>query len=272
LFRRNNWWVDSYRSKFKTLPHQVLALNFELLTYLSSAIYHLSSIFYLSAVSLILNIDTAVQSASVCLAENEQLRSIKVNPSQKDHAAWLHVAIKDLLIERDRKLQQLDAIAISAGPGSYTGLRVGMATAKGLCYALNIPLIMINTLQMMAAAAREQPCELLCPMIDARRMEVFTAIFNHELKEILPTANLVLDGHSFKDLADKHSICFFGNGSTKFQSIIKSPQAVFSDVHATAADMVVLSYQKFKNIAFADLANAEPHYGKDFHSNFMKKT
>jgi len=129
-------------------------------------------------VSLILNIDTAVQSASVCLSENNDLIGLKINPSQKDHASWLHIAIEQLLKENAIDLQKLAAIAVSAGPGSYTGLRVGMASAKGLCYVLNIPLITVDTLKMMANAAVVENTDLLCPMIDASRMDVFAALFD----------------------------------------------------------------------------------------------
>jgi tRNA threonylcarbamoyladenosine biosynthesis protein TsaB len=217
-------------------------------------------------VSFILNIDTAVQSASVCLAENERMLGIATNPSQKDQAGWLHIAIKNLLREQNISLHQLSAIAVSAGPGSYTGLRVGMSTAKGLCYALNIPLITINTLKLMAKAAQGIDADLLCPMIDARRMEVFTAVFDQELNELLPSTNMILDENSFKNLTDEHKICFFGNGSVKFQTITDSKKIMFANIEATAENMTALSYQKFATGAFADLAYAEPNYGKDFHS------
>jgi len=218
-------------------------------------------------VSFILNIDTAVQSASICLAIDERPVGIKINPSQKDHASWLHIAIKELLTEQNVSLQQLDAIAISAGPGSYTGLRVGMATAKGLCYVLKIPLLMVNTLQMMAAAAQNEPADLLCPMIDARRMEVFTAIFDRDLKEIRASTNLILDENSFMDVADEGTIVFFGNGSIKFQAITKHPRAIFRAIETSAQHMASLSYQQFLKQEFADLAYSEPYYGKDFHSS-----
>ena len=133
--------------------------------------------------ALILHIDTAVQSASICLAENEKILGTKVNPAEKESASWLHMAIQELLLKSAISPGQLDAIAISAGPGSYTGLRVGMATAKGLCYALSKPLITINTMQMMANSVEKPSTELLCPMIDARRMEVFTAVYDTSLHE-----------------------------------------------------------------------------------------
>jgi len=217
-------------------------------------------------VSFILNIDTAVQSASVCISDNARVLGMKLNPSQKDHAAWLHLAVRELLSEQGLTLQQLNAVAISAGPGSYTGLRVGMATAKGLCYALNVPLIKINTLQMMAAAADKEVAELLCPMIDARRMEVFTAVFDQNLKEVSPSTNLILDESSFAPLLEKFTVSFFGNGSTKFKSLAKHTNAGFQTVEATAQHMAGLSSLKFDLRDFADLAYSEPFYGKDFHS------
>ena len=219
---------------------------------------------------IILNIDTAVQSASVCLAQNGQVLGLKINPLQKDHAAWLHVAIKDLIQEKNISLQQINAIAISSGPGSYTGLRVGMAAAKGLCYALQIPLITINTLQLMTFAALHEPTELFCPMIDARRMEVFTAVFNIDLEAIVSPVNIILNETSFQELLYRHTIIFFGNGSTKFRQLNHDKNAVFKQVEANAAHMVSLSFQKFIKQDFADLAYTEPFYGKDFHSSVKR--
>lgn len=221
--------------------------------------------------ALILNIDTAVQSASVCLADDEQVVDIAINPSEKESAAWLHTAIQNLLQKANYTLQEVNAIAVSAGPGSYTGLRVGMSAAKGLCYALSKPLITINTLQMMAASALHLKCDLLCPMIDARRMEVFTGLFDGALKEIVPSANMILDESSFKVWLEKYSICFFGNGSVKAEAVITHENAFFHPVAANAANMVLLSLEKFEQRQFSDLAYAEPWYGKDFHSPISKK-
>lgn len=220
--------------------------------------------------SIILNIDTAVQTSSVCLAQNDQPIAVKINPSQKDSAAWLNVAIKELLDETHLSFQQLDAIAVSEGPGSYTGLRVGMATAKGLCYALNKPFITINTLQMMASAARHKHQGLLCPMIDARRMEVFTAVFDQELKPVLPPTNLILNENSFSDLIQENTILFCGNGAHKFQEIVKHSTAVFDFTEADASAMAGLAYPKFLTQDFADLAYSQPSYGKDFHSSIKQ--
>ena len=217
--------------------------------------------------SIILNIDTAVQTSSICLAENDKPLDVKINPSQQDSAAWLHVAINGLLQEHRLTLQQLDAIAVSEGPGSYTGLRVGMSTAKGLCYFSQKPLITINTLKMMAVAAQDGSTGLICPMIDARRMEVFTAVFDQQLNYILPPTNLVLNENSFQELLKYNSIAFFGNGSLKFQQQIEHPNAIFKALETSALFMASLSNEKFIKQEFANLAYSQPFYGKDFYSS-----
>ncbi|MCW3074418.1 MAG: tsaB [Flaviaesturariibacter sp.] len=215
--------------------------------------------------SLILTIDTAVIGTSICLADGDKILASSENSEQREGASWLQPAIQQLFKEQAISLSSLSAVAISAGPGSYTGLRVGMASAKGLCYALKIPLIAINTLQMMAAAAL--PAHgLLCPMIDARRMEVFTALYDASLTEVLPSTPLVLDQTSFIDWLDKDPVLFFGNGSQKFQTLMNHPNARFKEVSATAQSMVPLAYAAFQKKDFADLAYCEPFYGKAFFS------
>ena len=221
--------------------------------------------------AFLLHIDTAVQSPSVCLSSDLTILGEKVNPSERESATWLHVAIKELLQENKLQVQELNAISISAGPGSYTGLRVGMAAAKGLCFAYKIPLISINTLQLMAASFSNPTTELLCPMIDARRMEVFTALYERSLNEVMKPINLILDESSFQTELEKHSISFFGNGSEKAKSIIHHQNAVFVDVSTSASDMVGLALNMFEAEQFSDLAYTEPFYIKDFHSSFSKK-
>jgi tRNA threonylcarbamoyladenosine biosynthesis protein TsaB len=219
-------------------------------------------------VALILNIHTAVQTASVCLARQEELLELKINPSQTDHAGWIQDAICDMLVQKGLKPRDLEAVAVSLGPGSYTGLRVGMASAKGLCYALNIPLITINTLKIMAVSAMNETKKLMCPMIDARRMEVFAAVYDQQLNEIIAPLNLVLDDHSFHQLLSGTSVCFFGNGSKKFHQICMNPNAEFKDVDYSAQHMISLSYKQFSERVFTNLAYSEPFYGKDFYSTF----
>jgi tRNA threonylcarbamoyladenosine biosynthesis protein TsaB len=219
---------------------------------------------------LILNIDTAVQSASICLADGFAILDLSVSTSEREAAPWLHVAIKELMEKNNLHLQQLDAIAISAGPGSYTGLRIGMSAAKGLCYTLSIPLITVNTLQTMAASVFNPSTKLLCPMIDARRMEVFTALYDTTLHEVMPSTALILDETSFSAWLDQNTITFFGNGSIK-ASLISHSNALFSNTTTTALNMVSLTAKKFEQNQFSDLAYTEPLYSKDFYLPISKK-
>src|SRR5262249_34686360 len=150
----------------------------------------------------------------------------------KDHAAFLQPAIQTIIQNSEFRIQNLDAISVVAGPGSYTGLRVGLASAKGLCYALNIPLITLNTLEVMAQAAINQSTDqlinqsnLFCPMIDARRNEVFTAIYNEKLQTLIQPAALTLAENSFETFLQKQKVVFFGSGSIKWKEICKNPNA-----------------------------------------------
>jgi tRNA threonylcarbamoyladenosine biosynthesis protein TsaB len=220
---------------------------------------------------LILNIDTAVQSASICLADGESVVATAISSNEREAASWLHTAIKETIKKNNLCLQQLDAVAISAGPGSYTGLRVGMAAAKGLCYALSIPLITINTLQLMAASISNPSSSLLCPMIDARRMEVFTALYTKSLDEVMPSTALVLDETAFTNWLADNTITFFGNGSSKAASFISHANAIFANVTTNASGMVYLAADRYKQAQFSDLAYTEPFYGKDFYLPISKK-
>ncbi len=216
---------------------------------------------------VLLHIDTAVQGASLCISVHENIIAFSQNEHTKEGAGWIHVAFDELMKKAGITLQQLEAISISAGPGSYTGLRVGMAAAKGLCYALNIPIISISTLKMMAAAAPLNHSALLCPMIDARRMEVFTALYDKDLNVIISPHNLILTADSFATYLKDHQILFFGNGSEKFSSLQLHPNAMFMNVEATAKNLVPLANKLFMEKNFNDLAYAEPFYGKEFYSH-----
>jgi tRNA threonylcarbamoyladenosine biosynthesis protein TsaB len=216
--------------------------------------------------ALILNIDTAVDIGSICLAKDGEFLSVAKNESQKDHASWLHLAIKEIFEKNNLALVSVDAIAVTGGPGSYTGLRIGMATAKGICYALNKPLISLNTLLVMANAAKQVNADLLCPMIDARRMEVFTAIYTKELQIVKEPAAITLNENSFNDHLLNNSICFFGNGSNKFRTIKKHEKAIFNDIRIDGSSMISLSEKMFAEKEFSDLAYAEPLYLKEFYT------
>src|SRR5882724_775033 len=204
--------------------------------------------------SLILNIDTSVDAASVCLAQDGEVLQQAANGQQKDHASWLHVAISKILQHAGFRISDVQAVAVSIGPGSYTGLRVGLSTTKGICYAMNIPLIAIGTLDMIAFAAKDQDADLICPMIDARRMEVFTALYDQKLKQIMPPQAIILNETSFADLFPSNKIIFLGNGSSKLQAIISNKNAFFSSIEANAAHLAQLSNKNFSKKEFADLA------------------
>ena len=174
---------------------------------------------------------------------------------------------------------ELKAVAVTAGPGSYTGLRVAMSTAKGLCYALNIPLITENTLRVMALASAQGPDGtagneniLYCPMIDARRIEVFTALFDLHLEEIITSAALILEEQLFSDHLDAKRIIFSGNGSKKFRQFLSHPNAIFSESKFSAIQLAQLSHDKFMKRQFDDIAYAEPLYLKEFYTVSKKIT
>ena len=217
----------------------------------------------------ILSLDTAVAGASVCLSDGATVKSLKRHEAQNESAAWIHAAIQELLQEHSLSVIKLAAVAVSAGPGSYTGLRIGMATAKGLCYATGVPLISINTLQMMAAAAGEHN-GLLCPMIDARRMEVFTALYSKDLQEVQPAQALILDETSFAETLDAVPVLFFGNGSAKFRPLVQHPNASFKTIAADASHIATLANNALIQKKFVNLAYSEPFYGKDFFSPGVK--
>ena len=218
--------------------------------------------------SLILNIDTALETASVCLANDDEVLQLSVNENQKDHAAWLHTAVTELLQKSGHTVNELEAVAVSIGPGSYTGLRVGLASAKGFCYALKIPLITISTLKIIAFAVKDKAgdADFICPMIDARRMEVYTALYDKKLVEIKSPQAMILDENSFTDIPGSGKIIFCGAGSKKFREIINSANAVFNFNDYTATHLAQLSYNCFQNKEFANLAYTEPLYLKEFYA------
>jgi tRNA threonylcarbamoyladenosine biosynthesis protein TsaB len=216
--------------------------------------------------SLLLNIDTHLQEAWVCLSENERVIHQIGNANQKEHASFVQPAIRQLLNETKYGLNHLQAVSVVAGPGSYTGLRVGMAAAKGLCYALQIPLITINSLDWMAAAAAGEPVDLVCPMIDARRNEVYTALYRPDGTPVMAPTSVILDSNSFKDFLKGNQVLFFGNGSEKFRLQVSDNNAIFKKIIPDCAQLAVLSLKKYRQAVFTDLAYSEPYYLKAFFS------
>ena len=218
--------------------------------------------------ALILHIDTALQKAFVGLSKDGELVAELVNEKQNDHAAFVQPAIQTILSETGIQLSQLDAVGVVAGPGSYTGLRVGMSSAKGLCYALNIPLLRVSTLDAMAAAAIGgfPDFDLYCPMIDARRNEVYTAVYSADLREVTPAHALILTQDSFMQALAAQKVLFTGNGSEKWKNIIMpSSHAFFEQKNYNGHHLARLILKSFKNKEFCDLAYSEPFYLKDFH-------
>lgn len=220
--------------------------------------------------ALLLCIDTSTTHASVALSKDGVLIGIKTNQNQRDHASFLQPAIHSLLKEANQTHKDLNAIAVTSGPGSYTGLRVGFASAKGLAYALDIPLISIETTLVMSVAAssllKTEEGAFLCPMIDARRMEVFTALYSMKLQPVSPISALILTPESLAKQLKASRIFFFGDGSIKWQTICAHPNALFIEVKWNAADMVGLASKFFEENNFSSLAYSVPVYGKEFHS------
>jgi tRNA threonylcarbamoyladenosine biosynthesis protein TsaB len=215
----------------------------------------------------ILNIDTALAVASVCISNNNKVLQYAENKVQKDHSTWLHPAIQQLMDAEKIEMQQLNAIAVTIGPGSYTGLRVGLSAAKGICYALNIPLITINNLALIASSINSDDADIICPCIDARRMEVYTATYNGKsLKEIILPAALVLNSSSFTSLLIDKKIMFCGNANEKLKTVIDNSNAIFSSVIATAKNMVAFSVDMYAKRQYSDLAATEPLYLKPFYN------
>jgi tRNA threonylcarbamoyladenosine biosynthesis protein TsaB len=216
--------------------------------------------------AIILNIDTAVETGSVSLAKSGVQLTTIVNDNQKDHASWIQPAIKKLIAEGGFKLKELEGVAVAMGPGSYTGLRVGLATAKGLCFALGIPLIGLSTLEVMVQSVISEEAEFYCPLIDARRMEVYTAVFDKSLLQIVKPHAAIIDENSFDTFLQKGKTIFLGNGKNKLRGVLSHANALYSNVMSTSREMVALSEEKFLKKEFQDLAYSEPFYLKEFYS------
>ncbi len=217
---------------------------------------------------LILSIETSTDTCSVALSKEGKTVAHRTIVQGQSHASALTVIIEEMFHgEGSPNIKQLEAVAVSCGPGSYTGLRIGVSTAKGICYGLNIPLIAIGSLQVLAAAVENrdnQPLRI-APMIDARRMEVYTALFNSHLELIAPIEAVVVTESSFAKELNQGEIVFVGNGAQKCQSVITHPNARFiPNLHPLASNMGELAYAAFVRDRFEDVAYFEPYYLKDF--------
>ncbi len=220
--------------------------------------------------AVILCIETSTDVCSTALTAEGTVLCHREDFTGRNHAAMLSGFVKDCL-DRARELEMsLDAVAVSMGPGSYTGLRIGLSEAKGLAFGLDVPLIGIDTLQLLAVSVMFSGMEipdgaLYAPMIDARRMEVFTAVYDAALQPLMQPQPLILDENNYREWTDSTKVLFFGNGSDKARDLITSTNAIFvPDIKPLAVDMLALAERAWMRRDFIDLAYSTPWYRKDF--------
>ena len=224
---------------------------------------------------LILHIETATDICSVALSEGDRTLSLVESGPERSHATLLNSFIRQSLSESNREFKQLEAVSVSMGPGSYTGLRIGVSTAKGLAYALKIPLLAIGTLEHMCYGALDHPEVkqltgqpeklMLCPMLDARRMEVYSRISLTDHTVIREVSADIIEPDSFNNMLKAGKLCFFGNGSDKCREVIRHPNAYFvAGIDPSAGSMVLPALDRYNRSTFEDVAYFEPFYLKDF--------
>ena len=232
--------------------------------------------------ALILSLETSETLCSVALSDGNILLGFMESRTEKSHASMLTILIDRLLASKEIKMNQLDAVAVSKGPGSYTGLRIGVSVAKGICYAIQIPLIALTTLDFMRFGIEKNdvfikfkkinPDFLICSMIDARRMEVYRLIQTKEGEIVEEVGAEEITSQSFEKILVTHKILFIGSGADKCHGILKSPHAFFIEgIYPHASQMVLLAWQKFEKQEFENLAYFEPFYLKDFVALTSKK-
>ena len=224
--------------------------------------------------ALILNIETSTEVCSALLARDGIAIHSRENISGQNHSMLLTVYLEELMAESNITIGQLDAVAVSGGPGSYTGLRIGVSVAKGLCYASHLPMIAINSLEAMADSVirnlegkdvADTVKPLFCPMIDARRMEVYTAFYDENGLPVRGIQADIIDHQSYLPYLDSHTVYFFGNGASKCREAITHPNAIFiDDIITSARNMAALAERDFSKKEFVDVAYYEPFYLKDF--------
>jgi len=223
----------------------------------------------------IINIETATTVCSVAVSEGGKVIIDKVSFDGPSHASLLGVFVEETVSEINSLGLKIDAVAVSSGPGSYTGLRIGVSMAKGLCFGYNVPLLSIHTLDILAYKAvkevRVSAESLFCAMLDARRMEVYSAIYDKTLKKICETQANIVTEDTYARFLEKLPVCFFGNGADKCKNVIQSQNAMFiDDLHPVAGDMAYLSEQAYAEKRFEDVAYFEPFYLKDFVATVAK--
>lgn len=230
--------------------------------------------------ALILNIETSTDICSVCISDNDNILNYKEIKDEKSHASKLGLFIEELFKDLGIQAKKLDAVAVSRGPGSYTGLRIGVSTAKGIAYAIEKPLISIDSFKALSRKVIKElekqnenlSKTLFCPMIDAKRMEVYTSLFDNNLENIEKISAKNIDTDSFQKYLETRKIYFFGNGAEKCKPILNSRNAFFIDnINPSSLNMVIDSYERYMTRKFEDIAYFEPYYLKDFVATISKK-
>ncbi len=225
--------------------------------------------------SLILSIDTSTKVCSVALHQDSKLLAISELYTEKSHSGMLTTLCENVVKYAGFSLNAVDAFAVAKGPGSYTGLRIGVSTAKGFCFALDKPLIAVNTLEAMAFQVKDfyDETHLLCPMIDARRMEVYCQVLDNQMNIILETEAKIIDNLSFSELLNEKKVVFFGDGAAKCQAEIAHENAIFlnTEIHPSAKTVGILATNLFEKSLFENVVTFEPFYLKDFVGTQAKK-
>lgn len=221
---------------------------------------------FTTTMATILNLETATTNCSVSIARDGELLAIQEQDTPNySHSEQLHMFIQEVVQKASLTLNDIDAVAVSKGPGSYTGLRIGVSAAKGLCFSLDLPLISIPTLEALAHQAASEEVDVIVPVLDARRMEVYSAIFDRNMQQLRETRAEIIDVHSFAEYAEKGSVLLIGSGAQKCMDMLVNTNFKF-DVKAvpSAKEMAKLSHIKFGNNELEDVAYFEPYYLKDF--------
>ena len=227
--------------------------------------------------ALILHIETSAKNCSLALSQDNELLFNKVDTAGSSHSVQLGLFVDEALKVVEGSGQKLDAVAVSSGPGSYTGLRIGVSLAKGLCYGLNIPLISVPTLDLLADVVRRTKIlpsnALICPLVDARRMEVYTALYDADCAMLHPVSAVIVDETTFAQDLENQPIWFVGDGAEKCSAIIHSENANFDgQIVPLASSMLPLAEKKYQEQKFEDVAYFEPFYLKDFVATVSKKS
>ncbi|MBA4745876.1 MAG: tRNA (adenosine(37)-N6)-threonylcarbamoyltransferase complex dimerization subunit type 1 TsaB [Muricauda sp.] len=224
--------------------------------------------------AILLHLETATTNCSVSISKDDDILVLKENNATSySHSEQLHVFIKEALKEASLSFSDLDAISISKGPGSYTGLRIGVSAAKGLCFSLDIPLISVPTLQSMAHQVYLSPGELVIPVLDARRMEVYSCVYGSDYKEVRETRAEIVNEESFADYVSDTKVYVVGSGAEKCRGVLQHPNFIFNEsVVPSAKEMASIAFHnKYISKQFEDVAYFEPYYLKDFVLQQKKK-